>query len=705
MDLSLSFGLALALGCLVTCAGAATVKVDVNAMPRVVFTGDSQTCGCVGAWDYPQMLSWEMPVRVINTAVGGSNTTHLLQETGGGSVEVKQGEQEIKGTNVGWFAGPFPGERIRVGTQQYTIDRIVTRDYKERLCSIWITETAREDYRGTDYKVEAGWRVRIAEQKPDYVCFMFTVNDTGHKSETFLANLAELARRTRELGAQPIFLSGVPLMEASRGGSHAPGNVRSDLRATEIGRFCREQGIPFGDVFHALMALDEQATSVWVDTVHPTSDASEPILAALRAIFRDLGLAQAPYYLRGYRTGGSALLPAGDRALVPFAISQPRYSASGVNDPSQYGLAAIKAREEYGLLAAPDGDCVTSAVPIVLAFGVGKPGAATSAELALVAPSRLKVAWFDAQAKTWVPLTAGEGELKAALPAGALAGGTAWIGLEAEGKLTLDYAALSLNGAVAAYTAVAGTPPLAWPPEGDLAWDGTATNLIPNGSFTVAAGQAPTGWTARGPQCRYIAKGPVATGTGEFAANPGLSHFKCAGAQFTQTVRPLDRLEIATGPEGATGRFLVSKVVSDEVLQLRRAAKEAVAGVSFEVMRWSGCGAVPGGCAVQCRGDSFWEVTVDNLPAGRYRLGLFHRAYDPPSMQARGGPGDVVRVEVVRGAADKPVTLEGLRPTYQWQRAWLELDVATAGKVQVRLGARSATAVEYTGVSLERRGA
>ena len=44
---------------------AASLKVDVSSMPRVVFTGDSQTCGRVGAWDYPQMLSWEQPVHVI----------------------------------------------------------------------------------------------------------------------------------------------------------------------------------------------------------------------------------------------------------------------------------------------------------------------------------------------------------------------------------------------------------------------------------------------------------------------------------------------------------------------------------------------------------------------------------------------------------------------------------------------------------------
>ena len=170
-------------------AFAASIKVDVNIMPRVVFTGDSQTCGRVGAWDYPQMLSWEMPIRVFNTGVGGTNTRQLLSETTGGTAEVRKGEKEIRGTGVGWHAGPYPGQKISLGARDYTIDRIVTTSYKDRLASIWITEPAQEDFSGGDYNIEPGWRVRMAEREPDYVCLMYSVNDTGWKSEQFLAQL------------------------------------------------------------------------------------------------------------------------------------------------------------------------------------------------------------------------------------------------------------------------------------------------------------------------------------------------------------------------------------------------------------------------------------------------------------------------------------------------------------------------------------
>ena len=122
------------------------VRVDVNAMPRVVFTGDSQTCGRVGAMDYPQMLSWEMPARVINTAVGGTNTTQLLHEMTGGIASVIRGERAIRGTNVPWHAGPYPGQYVRVGKHEYIIDRIEAVDYAQRASNLWITEPAKEDF-------------------------------------------------------------------------------------------------------------------------------------------------------------------------------------------------------------------------------------------------------------------------------------------------------------------------------------------------------------------------------------------------------------------------------------------------------------------------------------------------------------------------------------------------------------------------------
>ena len=98
---------------------AAELTVDVNAMPRIVFTGDSQTVGCVGAMDYAQMIAREVPLRVFNRSVGGSNTTHLLYEFGGGTVTVKAGETVVHGENVSWTAGPYIGQRVRLGAYEY----------------------------------------------------------------------------------------------------------------------------------------------------------------------------------------------------------------------------------------------------------------------------------------------------------------------------------------------------------------------------------------------------------------------------------------------------------------------------------------------------------------------------------------------------------------------------------------------------------
>lgn len=213
---------------------AATVRVDVRSMPRVVFTGDSQTCGRVGAWDYPQMLSWEQPIHVLNTAVGGTNTMHLLDELSGGAASVKAGEQQVYGEGVGWGSGPYPGQTIRLGAESYTIDRIEVHNHKTREVSVWITEPARADFSGTDFAVEPGWRVRIEERRPDVVCFMYSVNDTGHSPEKFTGNIREMVERTRALGAQPVLLSGVPLMVADLGGSHPGNNVKVDMRARDL---------------------------------------------------------------------------------------------------------------------------------------------------------------------------------------------------------------------------------------------------------------------------------------------------------------------------------------------------------------------------------------------------------------------------------------------------------------------------------------
>jgi hypothetical protein len=687
---------------------AATIKVDVNIMPRVTFTGDSQTCGRVGALDYPQMLSWEMPIRVLNTGVGGTNTRQLLSETSGGSACVKKGEKAVKGTKVPWHAGPYPGQKIRLGAHEYVIDRIETVSYKDQLATIWITEPANEDFEGTDYAIEAGWRVRIAERRPDYACFMYSVNDTGWKSEEFQARLAEIVKRTRALGAQPIFLSGVPLMDASKGGSHPAGNARVDVRANDLKAFCSEHKIPFGDVFHALMLLDEQCTAVWVDTVHPTTDGSTAILNALRSIFRDLSLAQNPYYVRGYKSSGALSAP--NDTLIHFTTSQPDYTAQNVQNENQFDLAAIKARDEYGLIAAADGDVVESETPIVLKFGVGDAGKITSARAEIVVASEATISWFDWDEKAWKEIAHGSGKLEAPLPPTAIAkgcrDGAIWLAVRSPKKVALDYAALTLEGDLSRYEPHVIKEPIFWPKPEEIEWrkDG---NLIKNGNLVAMEGEAPTLWRKSGPQAFYLRAGVVAKGTGAFSGDKHIDLFKSAGwksrasreQKFSKDVRPLDVLNIPEGPADAKGQFIISHVVDDETLRVRRFPKAAVSGLEFEVTRTSGCAAVQGGCLVQCRGESYWETIVPRLKAGAYRIEFFYRAYDPANMTARATPGDLAKVEV-RLKRKTLATADGLPTSFQWQKAHLDFTMPREGEVCIRVRSKSDTPVEYTGFTL-----
>ena len=680
---------------------ASTIRVDVNAMPTVVFTGDSQTCGRVRAIDYAQMLSWELPIRVINTAVGGTSTRQLLSDTTRGTAHAKKGEKVVKGTKVGWHAGPYPGQRIRLAAHEYVIDRIEVESYKKRLVNIWITEPAKEDFDGKDHTIEAGWRVRVAERKPDYVCFMYSVNDTGWTSARFRTQLEDMVQRTRALGAQPIVLSGVPLMDAAKGGSHPGNNQRVTVRANDLAAFCSEKRIPFGDVFRTMMMLDEQCTGTWVDTVHPTTDGSIAALSALRTIFRGLGVAANPYYVRGYRPPGKLVAPGRD--LVPITTSQPDYNAQNRPDDNHFDLAAIHVRDEYGLIAADDGDVIKSETPVVLEFGIGDAKDIAAARAELVLASEAKVSWFDHERAAWQPLASGKGSVSAVVPAAALATGKTalWLAVDREGSVALDYAAVVLEGRLSPYKPRPVDTPIVWPPADYLTWQADGS-LIPNGSLAQADGDAPAHWQKRGDQAMYIRTGIVAQGVGEFAKRRRVDLFRSPGQRFTETVRALDVLTISKGPKAARGRFIVAGVMDDETLRVRRYPKEEMAGLAFEVTRPSGCAVVPGACMLQCRGQSRWQTVVPHLGAGRYRLGFFYRAYDPARMNGRNTPGKAAAVAVLVGTAGRPAAQTDLVASYQWQRAWLSFDAAGAGRASIVVSAKTDTPIEYTGFTLRR---
>lgn len=688
---------------LAPCCGAmaTSLRVDVSSMPRILFTGDSQTCGRVGAWDYPQMLSWGLPIRVLNTAVGGTNVRHLLEETSGGTAEVKRGEREVRGTKVPWHAGPYPGQTIRLGTQQYTIDRIVVRSYKDSASSIWLTEPAREDFSGTDYAIEPGWRVRVRERRPDYACFMYSVNDTGWRPEQFRAHVREMARRVGEMpgryGApcRPVFLSGFPLMSKDRGGSHPGANAQVAVRAEDLRDVCAEEGIPFGDVFSYLMTMDAQSTSVWVDTVHPTTDGSLPALLALREILAGLGVLANPYYVRGFRWEGDNATAPDTGARTPFSTSQPDYAADGKDNEALFDLAAIDARDEYGRLEQADGRFVESEKALLLQMGIGDPALVEAAAVELVTGTPVRSSVFDWTAGRWGEL--GDGRLDRTRVADCCRDGSLWVLLQpADGPVKLDYVAVVLEGAMQPFAPRPRPDATVWPEPELLTYPGQDGNLLPNGDLTAAT-DGPTGWEGHGEEAVYVRAGVVAEGTGAFVLDRRVDLFRAPGQRFTTTARPLDMLQVSGGGEDASGDFLVSQVVDDETLRVRRFPAESADGLSFELLRSSGCAPVPGGCALQCAGESCWEATATGLPAGDYRLSVFYRAYAPGQMSARYCPGQAARLTVAHGGSAMEQDLE---TSFAWRRHSTMLRGTEPCDVTVRLQACGEVAVQFTGVSL-----
>lgn len=687
---------------------AAEVKVDVNIMPRILFTGDSQTCGCVGAMDYAQMMSWEIPLRVFNRAVGGSNTSHLLGEFGGGTITVKAGEKIVHGEKVGWYAGPYIGQKVRIGTQQYTVDAIETLDYKERICKLHLTEPAREDYSGRDYKFEEGWRVRVADVKPQIACFMYTVNDAGRTPEDFKAQLAEITRRCREAGIQPVFISGVPFMDAPAGGSH-PGTVSKTMqRARDLEEFCREQKLPYGDVFRTLDLLDPQRTCVWADTIHPTNDGSIIPIHALRYLLKETGALDNPYYVHGHTAQGPDLPDMTDGAWMhPFATAQPRRDKNDRLDQKGHDLEAQRLRDHYGLIAEADGQALESKTPVVLSFGVGEAGKLEGAVAEVVVAKAAEALVFSYRERKWLPLGPVDGRATLPLPAPVadlVRDSEIKIGLRGADGVAVDYAALTLTGDVQPWQLPTSDRAIMWPTPGQFDWSQDG-NLFPNADLTQAAGDAPAGWTPQGEGARYLLQQTLASGTGEFPEK-NTDRFKSPGAKFTQTVRPLDMLVIKADLEGGPN-FLVERVMDDETLDLRRAPKAELGSVEFEVQRSSGLRAVPNAAVIEAANGSQWSAVIPVEP-GQYRLGFFYRVFDPANMNAVNTPGRVAQVVVSDGQGKELARSGKLDCSYVWLRGWVDVEAPQDGKLTVTCGyagdgATKTEAVQYTGFSLQKR--
>jgi hypothetical protein len=160
-------------------------------------------------------------------------------------------------------------------------------------------------------------------------------------------------------------------------------------------------------------------------------------------------------------------------------------------------------------------------------------------------------------------------------------------------------------------------------------------------------------------------------------------------------------LEIADGPEGCTGKFLVSQVIDDEHLKLRRIAASAATGLNFRVRRFSGCNAVPGDCAIEVKAGSDWRTTVP-AKKGDYRLGFFYRAFDPPHMGAKALPTARIVIRAGKNPGRPLARAQQLEVSYLWQRADCPVKLAADGDLTIKVSAGGPEAMQYTGFSLTR---
>ena len=282
---------------LMPASAAPTHTLTVASMPTVVFTGDSQSCGRNLAIDFPQLISRIIPARVINTAVGGSNSSALLYPMKGGTVRVKKGEHVLHGEKVRWGMGPFPGMTVVVNGERYTLDHV---DEHPRTpdTEMYLTQPARADYEGDDHYVEPGWEVRVARHEPDVVCLMF-IND-GTMPESKQDDWREMIRRIRAMGAVPVLMSPVPVDCAAEGGNHPGDNTKYARNAAAVRALAESEKCWFIDVLNVYFALDPGLRGLVRDGIHPDTDGSTLIVNGLRWVFEQMGLMDARPFVKGW---------------------------------------------------------------------------------------------------------------------------------------------------------------------------------------------------------------------------------------------------------------------------------------------------------------------------------------------------------------------------------------------------------------------
>ena len=195
--------------------------ITIKSMPTVLFTGDSMSCGRNGAIDFPQLLSRRLPVRIINTAVGGSTSDALVKPMRSKKVRIRQGDTILYVEGGRWGCGPYPGMSVCVNGQSNVIDFIDERRSKKEL---HLCKPALEDYEGDDCEIEPGWDIRVARYHPDVVCLLF-LND-GNITGKMHKNWVEMLRTSLKYKAPNI----PPLAQRCPCGFQFPVHLRRNVQ-------------------------------------------------------------------------------------------------------------------------------------------------------------------------------------------------------------------------------------------------------------------------------------------------------------------------------------------------------------------------------------------------------------------------------------------------------------------------------------------
>ena len=672
--------------------------ITVDSMVKILFTGDSQSCGRNLAIDFPQLISRLVPARVINTAVGGSNSDALLKPMTGGRVRIKKGENVLYGENVHWGMGPYPGVKVTVNGETYTMDHVV--EHPKLVSELHLCEPARADYAGTDCAVEPCWEVRVARYKPDVVVLMY-IND-GEMPAAKQANWREMIRRIREMGAVPVLMRPVPVDDSAHGGNHPGTNQRYAKNAETVREIARQERCWFVDVFHLYQALDPPFRMVIHDGCHPDTDGQTCIVNGLMWVFKQMGLLDARPFIKGWAlTAPPGPLPEMLKSGVrPFRTSQPDHPDPDHQSEAGFTLEAIRRNDEYGLIAAKDGAGVPVGQGLLFRCGVSRDfnGGPVTLRLAETGGCAVQV-WLPPEAR-WLslPPQIKDGWACANIPANAIENGVFHLLLTGNSGAMLDAVALGAADAAPAKDFKTSAGDMEYVLESD---DALSDNALLNSDLLRGERERAERWTLSG-AARVNRPFREALDRVSFADAKDLRVMEFAPSA---PARPGDVIEVSGSAKGNDGPYRILDAAGNGRWLSRKRAKSAESGLRGVLLHNDGCGLVPGDCGIEVSGDGVASQRA-SLPDGALdlRASFFYRVYDPKSIGTRDAPESCAQAKITFFDCDgrpvgTPWTISDLPCSYQWQKAEAEHavpDRAMAFELSVK--SASAKPVQYTGL-------